>query len=175
MGTRRTGASLAIRGGWLPTDARLGKAPLGFVLAFAICALFVLYAVIGHRNARDGGEGIDRVDAAMLVALTPVPPVGEAGVAPALGRPGLLIAAVRAAVDSSVIADVCDELAMTQLPRATFALLLALLPAAAIGAVVPRRVPTPIAPTGVALVGCGVGEYQASGIRPATSAAMARA
>src|SRR6266545_4110225 len=43
--------------------------PLGFVFAFANCALFMLYIVLGHRIANEGGPGaIDRLGAAMLIA-----------------------------------------------------------------------------------------------------------
>ena len=53
---------------------------------------------------------------------------------------------------------VCDQLAMSRLPRATFALLLALLPATAtvIGLAVLRQVPTPADIAGVSLVIIGV-------------------
>jgi inner membrane transporter RhtA len=53
---------------------------------------------------------------------------------------------------------VCDQLAMARLSRATFALLLALLPATAavVGALVLRQVPTLVDLVGIALVGVGV-------------------
>ncbi len=57
---------------------------------------------------------------------------------------------------------VCDQLAMAQLSRATFALMLALLPAtaAAIGLVVLGQRPTPLDLAGVALIMCGVGLHK---------------
>lgn len=53
---------------------------------------------------------------------------------------------------------VCDQLAMARLPRATFALLLSLLPAMAsvIGALVLRQLPTTAEVGGIALVIGGV-------------------
>src|SRR5579859_2655547 len=45
----------AAAGGWLLTDVRFAGEPLGFVFAFANCAFFVLYVVLGHRIAQDGG------------------------------------------------------------------------------------------------------------------------
>src|SRR5438046_1295730 len=132
---------LAVAGVWLLTDVRLGGQPLGFAFAFANCALFMLYVVLGHRIAQDGGgEGIDRLGAAMLVALLTVTPLGLAGAAPVFAHPRLLLAGVGVGVCSSVIPYVCDQLAMARLPRATFALLLSLLPAcaAAIGVAVLR-------------------------------------
>ena len=79
---------LAAGGGWLLTDARFGGQPLGYVFAFANCILFMLYVVLGHRIAQDGGTaGIDRLGAAMLIALLTVTPVGFTDVLPALTQP----------------------------------------------------------------------------------------
>ena len=66
-------------------------------------------------------------------------------------------------MSSSVIPYVCDQLAMAQLPRATFALLLSLLPAAAaaIGFLVLRQVPTVAELVGIALVIGGVALHRA--------------
>ena len=57
---------------------------------------------------------------------------------PAFADPVLLAAAVGVGVSSSVIPYVCDQLAMARLPRATYALMVSLLPATAtvVGAVV---------------------------------------
>jgi inner membrane transporter RhtA len=65
-------------------------------------------------------------------------------------------------VCSSVIPYVTDQLAMARLPRATFALMLALLPmfATIIGAVVLRQIPTGQDLIGVALVIAGVALHQ---------------
>ena len=61
-------------------------------------------------------------------------------------------------VSSSVIPYICDQLAMRRLPRATFALLLSLLPATAtaIGFLVLRQVPTLADLLGIALIMGGV-------------------
>src|SRR5260221_5233959 len=54
--------ALAIGGGWLLTHARFGGEPVGYFYAFANCALFVVYIVLGHRIANDGATaGIDRL------------------------------------------------------------------------------------------------------------------
>ena len=160
----RTGRNLAalaaaIAGVAFLTDVRLAGEPAGFVFAFANCGLFTLYVILGHRVARDGGgAGIDRLGAAMLVALLVVTPVGIGGASPAFASPALLGAGIGVGICSSVIPYVCDQLAMSRLPRATFALLLALLPATAtvIGLAVLRQVPTPADITGVSLVIIGV-------------------
>ena len=66
-------------------------------------------------------------------------------------------------VASSVVPYVCDQLAMARLPRASFALLLALLPATAclIGMFVLRQVPRPAETAGIALVIAGIGLHRA--------------
>jgi inner membrane transporter RhtA len=159
--TRRNMAALglAVTGVYLLTDVRLAAEPLGFVFAFANCGLFVLYVVLGHGIAEDGGAtGVDRLGASMLIALVAITPMGLTGALPALSNPTLLAAGIGVGVCSSVIPYVCDQLAMAQLPRATFALMLALLPAtaAAIGLVVLGQRPTPLDMAGVALIVCGV-------------------
>ena len=163
IGTRtwRNAAALAVAvaGVWMLTHVRLAGAPMGFMYAFANCALFMLYIVLGHRAAEDGGgAGIDRLASAMLVALLVVMPFGLHDASVALASPGLLAAGIGIGVSSSVIPYVCDQLAMARLPRATFALLLALLPAtaSAIGIVVLHQVPGAIEMAGIALVIVGV-------------------
>ncbi len=164
--TRRNALALtlAIAGVGLLAQVRLIGEPLGFALAFANCALFLLYIVLGHHLARDGGAaGIDRLGAAMLVAAVAIAPIGFADVIPALTQPRLLLAGIGVGICSSVIPYVCDQLAMARLPRATFALLLALLPACAaiIGALVLRQIPTPNEVAGIALVIVGVAVHRA--------------
>lgn len=159
--TRRNTAALAlaVAGAALLADVRLSGQPLGFLLAFANCALFMLYVVLGHRMARDGAAaGIDRLAAAMLVALLIVMPLGIADAIAAFAHPILVLAGIGVGVCSSVIPYVCDQMAMSRLSRASFALLLALLPASAtvIGLVVLRQVPHPAEVAGITLVICGI-------------------
>jgi inner membrane transporter RhtA len=146
---------LAVAGVWLLTDLRLVGQPLGFAFAFANCALFALYVVLGHRVAEDGGSaGIDRLGVAMLIALVTITPMGLEGASVAFSHPWLLLAGAGVGICSSVIPYVADQLAMARLPRATFALLLALLPACAtvIGVLVLRQIPGVGEALGVALV-----------------------
>ena len=65
-------------------------------------------------------------------------------------------------VSSSVIPYVCDQLAMARLPRATYALMVSLLPATAtvIGVVVLTQIPTALEIAGVALVVAGVAVHR---------------
>jgi len=151
--------ALAAAGVAYLTDARWVAEPLGYLCAFANCALFVLYVVLGHRLAAAGGAGgIERLGAAMLGAMVFALPFGIGQALPAFASPLLLAAGIGVGIASSVIPYVCDQLAMARLPRASFALLLALLPATAalVGAVVLRQVPTHAEMTGIALVIAGV-------------------
>jgi len=159
--TRRNTVALAlvVAGVWFLTHLRFAGTPLGFAFAFANCALFALYIVLGHRVANDGGgRAIDCLAAAMLVALVVVTLIGIRPAVPALVSPLLLAAGIGVGVTSSVIPYVCDQLAMARLPRATFAVLLALLPATAclVGAVVLHQLPSRAETIGIALVAAGI-------------------
>jgi inner membrane transporter RhtA len=163
MGMRSTrniiALALAVAGVYVLTDVRIAGEPVGFLFAFVNCALFVLYIVLGHRISRDGGNtGIDRLAASMLVAMIVAAPIGFLDATPAFTDPILLAAGIGVGISSSVIPYVCDQLAMARLSRATFALLLALLPATAtvIGIVVLRQVPSWPELLGIGLVISGV-------------------
>ena len=129
----------------------------------------MLYVILGHRIAQDGGAaGIDRLGAAMLIALVTITPIGITGALPAMTQPLLLLAGFGVGVCSSVIPYVSDQLAMARLPRATFALLLSLLPASAaiIGIVVLHQIPTLIEVAGVLLVAGGVALHKEAEAQP---------
>jgi inner membrane transporter RhtA len=146
-------------GVWLLTDVRLAGAPAGFALAGANALLFAAYVVLGHRIARaDGLEGMDGLALAMGVAAVAALPLGLVDAAPAFTDPAVLAAGIGVGISSSVIPYVCDQLAMARLPRATYALLVALLPATAtvVGLVVLGQVPTLPEALGVGLVVAGV-------------------
>ena len=153
---RNVGALLlAVGGVWLLANVRISGEPLGFLFAFANCALFMLYIILGHRIAQDGGAaGIDRLGAAMMVALVTITPIGFTGALPAMVHPLLLLAGIGVGICSSVIPYVTDQLAMARLPRATFALMLSILPAAAalIGIIVLRQIPRLLEIAGILLV-----------------------
>ena len=144
--------------------SRFAAETIGYLFAFANCGLFVLYIVLGHRIASRAG-GIDRLGAAMLVATVVGLPIGVADAAPALLDPLLLAAGVGVGVSSSVIPYVCDQLAMACLPRASFALLLSLLPATAavVGVVVLHQIPSAVEVLGIGLVAGGVALHRPVG------------
>ncbi len=98
----------------------------------------------------------------MLIAAAVAFPIGIADAAPALTNSDLLAAAIGVGVSSSVVPYVCDQLAMRRLPRATYALMVSLLPATAtvVGIVVLAQVPSALEATGVALVIAGVAVHR---------------
>jgi inner membrane transporter RhtA len=161
---------LAVAGVWMLSHVGLGHDLWGYGFAFANCALFVLYIVLGHRIS--GVGGIDRLGCAMLVASLAVAPVGLAQAMPALHDPRLLAAGVAVGISSSVIPYVCDQLAMARLPRASFALMLSILPAmaTAVGFVVLHQRPGAGQLVGIALVAAAVALH-----KPQDAAATSRA
>jgi inner membrane transporter RhtA len=150
---------LAVPGVYLLTDVQLEGEPLGVAFAFANAVLFALYIVLAHRVARHGGlGGIDGLAASMLIAAVVVTPMGGWEAAPAFADPVALLAGAGVGLSSSVIPYVTDQLAMKQLARATYALMVSILPATAtvIGIVVLAQVPSWVEVAGVALVIAGV-------------------
>jgi inner membrane transporter RhtA len=152
---------LAVAGVYLLTGVRLDGEPLGVALALVNAALFALYIVLAHRIAQgdDGAAGgLDGLAAAMLVAAVAVTPLAGWAAVPALADPVALLAGIGVGVASSVIPYVADQLAMARLPRATYALMVSLLPATAtaIGIVVLGQVPSVAEAAGVTLVVAGV-------------------
>jgi inner membrane transporter RhtA len=152
--------ALAVPGVYLLTDVRLAGEPLGVALAFANAALFALYIVLGHRVAQDAG--VDGLGAAMLAAAVVVTPVAGWAALPALVDPVALAAGVGVGIASSVVPYVCDQLAMARLSRASYALLVALLPATAtvIGVVVLGQLPSTAEVFGIGLVVGGVAVHR---------------
>src|SRR5580693_882706 len=167
--TRRNAAALALCVGGVAvlTAIQAGASPLGLVFAFGNCAGFMLYVMLGHRVANtrvsDVFSGIDQLGAAMLIAAVAVTPAGLGAALPAFTHPAWLAWGIGVGVCSSVIPYVTDQLAMARLSRATFALMLALLPAVAvvIGAVVLHQIPSVRELAGIALVIAGIAIHQA--------------
>ncbi|HEX3514993.1 MAG TPA: EamA family transporter [Trebonia sp.] len=188
---------LTIAGVAALTVVQVAARPLGFVFAFGNCAGFMLYVVLGHRVANTtvpdttlpdttvpdttvpdttvsdttGTKriaGIDQLGAAMLIGAVVATPAGFGAAVPAFTHPAWLAWGIGVGVCSSVIPYVADQLAMARLPRATFALMLALLPAFATitGAVVLGQIPTMRELAGIGLVIVGVAVHQADAKSP---------
>jgi inner membrane transporter RhtA len=158
---------LAVPGVYLLTGIRLEGEPLGVALAFANAGLFALYIVLAHRAAQ--GAGVDALGLAMLIAAVVVTPLAGREALPAFADPVALLAGIGVGISSSVIPYVFDQLAMARLPRATYALLVSLLPATAavIGVVVLGQVPSLVEAAGVTLVIAGVALHRAPAPAPA--------
>jgi inner membrane transporter RhtA len=158
--------ALAVPGVYLLTGIRLHGEPLGVAFAFANAALFALYIVLAHQAARHPAiTGIDGLGLSMLIAAAVVTPIAGAQVLPALADPVALLAGLGVGLSSSVIPYVSDQLAMRELPRATYALMVSLLPATAtvIGVVVLAQLPSLRELAGVALVVAGVALHRDRG------------
>jgi inner membrane transporter RhtA len=138
----------------LLADVHIAGSPsgVGFALAAGLC--WAGYIVLGHRVAADTSlRPNDGLAAGMVcgaVALSVLAPFS----APAFARPWLLAACVVVGLFSNVVPFALEQLAMTRLPRARFALLLSLLPATAtiVGVVLLGQVPGLIEIGGIALV-----------------------
>ena len=157
MRTARNALALvsAVIGVYLLTDVRIEGEPLGVAFAFANAALFALYIVLAHRVAQGGQmRGIDGLGLAMLVAALAVTPIGAWSAAPTLLNPLVLASGIGVGISSSVIPYVCDQLAMARLSRASYSLMVSLLPATAtvVGIVVLAQVPSAAEALGVGLV-----------------------
>jgi len=136
--------ALAASGVLLLIDVAWASGPFaqtgaGLIWAAVNATLFAGYIVLGHKAADAGaGGGVERLGAAMAIAFVLLMPIGVLEAARAFGLPLIVLTGIGVGLLSSVIPYVCDQLAMARLPRASFALLLALLPATAtaIGAIV---------------------------------------
>jgi inner membrane transporter RhtA len=154
---------LAVPGVYLLTHVRFAGAVIGIGFAFANAGLFARYIVLADRVAKRADlSGLDGLAWAMLVAAAVITPIGGAQAASAVVDPAALAAGIGVGVCSSVIPYVTDQLAMVRLPRATYALMVSLLPAIAtvIGLVVLGQVPSAVELAGIGLVIAGVAVHE---------------
>ena len=140
---------------------------VGLFWAALNAVLFMGYIILGHKVAQGGAsDGVKNLGAAMFIAFVVLMPIGFMQAVEAFSMVTLVLAGIGVGVCSSVIPYVCDQLAMSRLPRASFALLLALLPATAtlIGAVVLTQIPTLQDMLGVVLVMTGIAIHRPADI-----------
>lgn len=150
---------LALLGVFILIDVTWASDPWGLFWSALNAALFVTYIVLGHKAAEGGASGgIERLGAAMMIAFFILVPIGLTEAISAFSQPTLVLAGIGVGICSSVIPYICDQLAMSRLPRQTFALLLALLPATAtvIAAIVLAQIPTLRDLFGIGLVMAGI-------------------
>ena len=175
--------ALAVAGVYSLVAVQLTGEPLGIAFAFANAALFSLYIVLAHRVSRVPGlAGIDGLGAAMLIAAPVSTAIGGWAVLPHVLDPVAIGAGIGVGITSSVIPYVCDQLAMARLPRATYSLMVSLLPATAtvIGIVVLAQIPSTRQVLGVVLVVAAVAIHRdrvaaEASAAPETSAPSGRA
>jgi inner membrane transporter RhtA len=155
--TRRDAMALvlAVAGVLALADVHLTGSPGGFALAIAAGGFWAVYIVLGHRVAADPAlRPRDGLALAMAIGALALAPALVTSAVPALVSPLLLAACLAVGVASSVVPYGLEQVAMKRLPRARFALLLALLPATAtvVGALVLGQVPGRLESAGIALV-----------------------
>jgi inner membrane transporter RhtA len=163
-----TALGLACAGIALLTEVRIDGSAAGLAWSAANCLGFVLYVVLGHRiatvdpagavTAPGRPTGVDRLSVAVVVAAVVATPFGIAQATPAFSHPCWLAWGIGVGLCSTVIPYVADQWAMARLPRATYALMLALLPVTATicGLVVLGQVPEHREVVGIGLVGAAV-------------------
>lgn len=162
--TRRNALALlsAATGVFVLIDVRWATDPQRLAWAVLNALMFVGYIILGHHASRKGASGgVRQLGVSMAIALVVLMPVGFAEAARAMPSPSLVLAGVAVGICSSVIPYVCDQLAMSRLPRATFALMLALLPAIAtlVAGLVLAQIPNGRDLVGIALVMAGVAAH----------------
>ena len=155
--TRRDAAALAlvVLGILLLADVHIAGSPGGVALAAAAGVLWAAYVVLGHRLARHSDASPEHgLALAMAVGAIALAPFIAPFAGPAFTDPALLAACLGVGVLASVIPYALEQSAMRRLPRARFALLLALLPATAAiaGAIILGQVPEPLEALGIVLI-----------------------
>jgi inner membrane transporter RhtA len=155
--TRRDAGALAlaVAGVLALADVHVSGSPGGVALALAAGVLWATYIVLGHRVAADAGiRPQDGLAAGMAIGAALLAPALVGQASPAFDDAVLLALCLGVGVFSSVVPYGLEQLAMRRLPRARFALLLALLPATAavVGAIILGQVPSGIEAVGIALV-----------------------
>lgn len=170
---------LAVAGVIVLIDVKWATDPLGLFWASLNAGLFVIYIILGHKAAEGGASGgVERLGAAMAIAFVVLMPIGFIEAVKAFGSITLVAAGIGVGLCSSVIPYVCDQLAMSRLPRSSFALLLALLPATAtiIAAIVLAQIPTIQDLIGILLVMIGIAVHkQPKVVAPPAQAAEGQA
>ena len=153
----RVGIALAAAGVVTLAGVTLGLGPdgsaTGLVWILAAAGCWAAYIVLGRRVAVRG-DGVTTLGLAMAAGAVVLAPLVGAGAAPVLRAPDLALAVVAVALLSSVVPYGLEQVVLRRVSAATFAVLLATLPAAAtvIGAVVLRQWPHPLDLVGLALV-----------------------
>lgn len=157
----RGGVVVAAAGVLLLTGVSLVNgqdAVVGLVAIGVAATAWAAYILLGRRVALSG-DGVTRLAAAMAVAAVLLAPVLVRQATGVLDAWWLVGAVLGVAVLSSVIPYAIEQVVLRRVSAATFAVLLALLPATAavVGAVVLRQWPHPLDVVGLVLVSAAIG------------------
>lgn len=129
-------------------------AAVGLVAIFLAAACWAAYILLGRRVARGRAGGVTGLSVAMTAGAVVFAPFLSAGAVPVLhdGHLALLVLAI--AVCSSVIPYAIEQVVLRRVRAATFAVLLAMLPATAalVGALALQQVPHGLDVVGLLLV-----------------------
>ncbi len=156
LGIAAAGAGVVVIGG-LGVDWDNAGTGLGLLFALLAGACWAGYILVGARLVQRV-NGIDGLSVAMAVGAVALLPIAFMTPAAAIADPWFMATLLAVAVLSSVVPYVVDQLYFGVLPRATFAILLALLPATSVlvGAIVLRQIPNGWEILGLGLVSVAV-------------------
>ncbi|WP_034620850.1 DMT family transporter [Cellulomonas sp. URHE0023] len=153
----RVGIGVAAIGVVLLAGVSLSAGPdatVGLVAILVAAACWAAYILLGRRVAHGRAGGVTGLAVAMSAGAVVFAPFLSTGALPVLhdGRLALLVVAI--AVCSSVVPYAIEQVVLRRVRAATFAVLLAMLPAMAglVGAVVLRQVPHGLEVLGLLLV-----------------------
>jgi inner membrane transporter RhtA len=153
----RVGIAIAAVGVVLLAGVSLDTGPdavIGLVAIGVAAACWAAYILLGRRVARAATGGITGLSVAMAAGAVVLAPFLAGGAGPVLHDPRLAALVVGIAVCSSVIPYALEQVVLRRVRAATFAVLLAMLPATAavIGALMLQQVPHGLEVVGLLLV-----------------------
>jgi inner membrane transporter RhtA len=127
---------------------------VGLVAIFLAAACWAAYILLGRRVARGRAGGVTGLSVAMAAGAVVFAPFLASGAVPVLHDWQLALLVVAIAVCSSVVPYAIEQVVLRRVRPATFAVLLAMLPAmaAVVGAVALRQVPHGLEVVGLVLV-----------------------
>ncbi|WP_456789782.1 EamA family transporter [Cellulomonas sp. P5_C5] len=157
----RVGIGVAAVGVVLLAGVSLETGPdavVGLVAILVSAACWAAYILLGRRVAHAANGGITGLSVAMAAGAVVFAPFLIAGAAPVLHDARLAALVVAIAVCSSVVPYALEQVVLRRVRAATFAVLLAMLPATAavVGAVVLQQVPHGLEIVGLLLVSAAI-------------------
>ena len=157
FGIALAAAGVALLAGVTLTQDAGPDAVVGLVATLAAAACWAGYIVLGRRVAMKG-SGVTSLSLAMTAGAIVFAPFLARGAAPVLHDWRLAAAVLGIAVLSSVIPYAIEQVVLRRVTAATFAVMLALLPATAalVGAVVLRQLPTLLELVGLLAVSAAI-------------------